>query len=120
MRLLLTLVVNIVGLWATSIVPGIHFDPRGNILTLLLAGLIFALFNAIVRPVAVILSIPFLIVTLGLFYFLLNGILLYVASMLIPAYRIDTLMAAILGGLVLMVVNWFLGGLGREAKESED
>ena len=117
MRILLAIVANVLALWATTIVHGIHFDVRGNILTLVIAGAIFALFNAIVRPIAIILSIPFLIVTLGLFYFVLNGILLYAASLVIPGYRVDGLMPAILGGLVLMVVNWFLNALRRDTDE---
>jgi putative membrane protein len=120
MRILLSLVANVFALWATTIVPGIHFDVRGNIFLLIFAGVVFALFNAIVRPIAVILSIPFLIVTLGLFYFVLNGILLYAAALLIPGYRVDGLMAGILGGLVLMVVNWFLNALRRDAAAARE
>jgi putative membrane protein len=112
MRILLGLVGNILALLATTIVPGITF--HGNLLTLALAGLILGLFNAIIRPVALLLSIPFLIVTLGLFYFVLNGILLLVASWLIPGYRVSGLMAGIIGGLVLTVVNWILGALKKD------
>jgi putative membrane protein len=117
MRLFLVLVANIIGLLATTIVPGITF--RGNWVTLLLAGIIFAFINAIIRPIAVVLSIPFLIVTLGLFYFVLNGLLLYFASALIPGYQVNGLIPAILGGLVLMVVNWLLGALRQDAKDED-
>ena len=58
-----------------------------------------------------VLSIPFLILTLGLFYFVLNGILLVVASWLIPGYRVSGLLAGILGGVVLTVVNWILDAM---------
>jgi len=112
MRILLGLVGNILALLATTIVPGIHFT--GNLVTLVLAGIIFALFNAIIRPVALVLSIPFLIVTLGLFYFILNGILLVVVSWLIPGYTVSGLGAGIVGGLVLTVVNWILHALRRD------
>jgi putative membrane protein len=115
MRILLALAGNVLGLLATTIVPGITFS--GNLLTLALAGVLFGLFNAIVRPIVLILSIPFLIVTLGLFYFLINGVLLYVASLFIPGYRVDGLIAGILGGLVLTVVNWILGALFKQEKE---
>ena len=112
MRILLSLVGNILALLATTIVPGITF--QGNLVTLVIAGVIFALFNAIIRPIALLLSIPFLILTLGLFYFILNGILLYVAAALIPGYRVADLIAGILGGLVLTVVNWLLGALAKK------
>jgi len=115
MRILLALAGNILALLATTVVPGIHWN--GNVLTLVIAGVIFGLFNAIVRPIAVVLSIPFLIVSLGLFYFVLNGILLFVAAKIIPGYTVDGFIPAILGGLVLMVVNWVFGALKREERE---
>jgi len=83
----------------------------------LIAGIVinavalFGLFNWIVRPLALLLSLPFLIVTLGLFYFVLNGILLWVASWILPGYSVAGVMAGILGSLVMMVVNWLLWSL---------
>jgi putative membrane protein len=79
MRILLSIVFNAVALYATAmVVPGISF--HGSIVSLLVAGAIFGLFNLIVRPIATILSLPFLVLTLGLFYFVLNGILLWIAA----------------------------------------
>jgi putative membrane protein len=79
--------------------------------TLLLAGLIFAVFNAVVRPVAIFLSIPLIVLTLGIFYLILNGILLWLASLLIPGYAVGGIVPGILGSLVVALVNWVLGGL---------
>ena len=118
MRILLALAANMLALYATTIVPGITFN--GNLITLLVAGVILGLFNAIVRPIVVFLSIPFLIVTLGLFYFVLNGLLLIVVSWLIPGYRVDGFIASVLGGLVLAIVNWIAGSLLREADRKEE
>jgi len=116
MRLIAAVVANAVALLATTIVPGITFT--GSWLTLLLAGALFGLFNAIVRPIALFLSLPALIVTLGLFYFVMNGILLWVASFFLPGYRVEGLIAGILGSLVVSVVNWALHALFRgEAKD---
>ena len=109
MRIVLALVGNAIALWATTFVPGITW--RGDILYLLVVGLALGLFNLIVRPLAVLLSLPLLIVTLGLFYFVLNGILLWVFSLLIPGYTVNGLVAAILGALVMGIVNWALGAL---------
>ena len=117
MRLLLALAANILGMLATTIVPGISF--RGNWLTLVIAGVIFAFINAVIRPIAIFLSIPFLILTLGLFYFVLNGLLLYIASPLMPGYHVSGLMPAILGGLVLMVANWILGAIFRDRDDKD-
>jgi putative membrane protein len=114
MRILVSILINAVALYATAIIPGppgIRF--QGSIVTLLIAGAVFGLFNAIVRPIALLLSIPFLIVTLGLFYFVLNGILLLVASWIIPGYHVAGIWPGILGSLVMMIVNWLLHALVR-------
>lgn len=107
MRILFALVGNMLALLATTVVPGIVF--KGDLLTLLVAGAILGLFNLIVRPVAMLLSLPLLIVTLGLFYFILNAILLWVASAIIPGYTIAGFVPALIGSLVIAVVNWLLG-----------
>lgn len=109
MGILASIVANAVALFATTVVPGITF--RGNLLNLLVAGAVVGLFNAIVKPLAVLVSIPFLILTLGLFYLVLNGLLLWAASALIPGYSIAGLIPAILGALVLGLVNWALGAV---------
>jgi putative membrane protein len=109
MGILLAIVFNAFALWATTFVPGIVF--RGNVLTLLLGGAILGLFNLIVRPLALIISLPLLILTLGLFYFVLNGILLWLVSLLIPGYLVQGLVPGILGALVITIINWILGAL---------
>ena len=109
-RLILYILGNAFALWVTqALVPGITF--RGSIVTLIIAGAIWGLFNLIVRPIAMILSIPLLILTLGLFYFILNGILLWLVSLLIPGYAVGGIVAGILGALVLTLVTWVLGAL---------
>ena len=106
MRILLSVIFNAIGLIATTVVPGIVFT--GSWVQLLIGGAIFGLFNLIVRPLALFLSLPALILTLGIFYFVLNGILLWIAQFVIPHYVVNGIGAGILGGLVLMVVNWVL------------
>ncbi|MBI3932119.1 MAG: phage holin family protein [Acidobacteria bacterium] len=120
-RLVARIVANALALLATTVVPGISFDRRAGILTLILAGAIFGLFNAVVRPIAIVLSIPALILTLGLFYVVLNGILLWVSSWFIPGYRVEGLLAGILGSVVIAVVNWALGTIfGGERRAEEE
>ena len=107
MRILLSIVANALALIATAyVVPGISF--HGSWVQLLVAGAIFGLLNLIVRPIALLLSVPLLVLTLGLFYFVLNGILLWVFSAFMPGYHVAGLWAGILGSLVIMVVNWLV------------
>src|SRR5438093_12750792 len=109
MGILLSIVFNAFALWVTTFVPGIIF--RGNLVTLLIGGAILGLFNLIVKPLAMLISLPLLIVTLGLFYFILNGILLWLAQFILPGYTVRDLVAGILGALVMTLVNWVLHAL---------
>src|SRR5262245_56766171 len=109
MRVLGAVVANALALLATTVVPGITF--RGDWLRLLLGGAIFGLFNLVVRPIAIVLSVPALILTLGLFYFVLNGILLWLAAKVIPGYDVSGVLSGMLGSLVVAIVNWALGAL---------
>jgi putative membrane protein len=113
LRLILYILGNAFALWVTqALVPGITF--RGSIVTLIIAGAIWGLFNLIVRPIAMILSIPLLILTLGLFYFVLNGILLWLASFFLPGYQVNGIVSGILGALVMTVVNWAVHALVKK------
>jgi putative membrane protein len=110
MKILLSIVANAVALFATAyVVPGITFG--GSWVQLLVAGAIFGLLNLIVRPIAMLLSLPFLVLTLGLFYFVLNGLLLWGFSQLMPGYNVSGLWAGILGSLVIMAFNWVIHAL---------
>jgi putative membrane protein len=115
-RLVGAILGNALALLATTVVPGIVFT--GSLGQLVLGGVIFGLFNLIVRPIALLLSLPALILTLGLFYFVLNGILLWLAARLIPGYAVSGIVAGILGSLVITLVNWALGVLFKPAKKS--
>jgi putative membrane protein len=109
MGIIVRILVNAVGLYATTFVPGITW--KGDLIRLIVAGAILGLFNLIVRPLAMLLSLPLLIVTLGLFYFILNGILLWLAQFILPGYAVSGIVAGILGALVMMLVNWVVGAL---------
>ena len=109
MRILFALAGNMLALLATTFVPGITF--KGDFVSLLVAGLILGAFNLIVRPLAMLLSLPLLILTLGLFYFVLNALLLWGASLVIPGYSIAGFVPALIGSLVMTVVNGVLGAL---------
>jgi putative membrane protein len=109
MRIIGSILGNSVALLATTVVPGITWS--GDVVALLVAGALLGLFNLIVRPIALFLSLPALILSLGLFYFVLNALLLWAASWILPGYRISGFVAALLGSVVMAVVNWALHAL---------
>jgi putative membrane protein len=115
LRILLAIVANALALLATAyVVPGISFT--GSWVQLLVAGAIFGVLNLVVRPIALLLSVPLLVLTLGLFYFVLNGVLLWLFSAFMPGYHVAGLWAGIVGSLVIMIVNWAVHALFGGAK----
>ena len=105
LRALLQIVLNGVALLiAARLVPGIHY--QGSLLYLLIAGLVLGLINLIVKPIVSALSCPLILLTLGLFYLVINGLMLYLADFLLEGLRIDGFVPAILGGLVIAIFNW--------------
>ncbi len=113
MRALAQIVLNGVGiLLAAYLVPGI--DYQGGLLYLLLAGLVMGLVNLLVKPLVSLLSLPFIVVTLGLFFLVINGLMLYLAAFLLSGLTVEGCLPAILGGIVLALFNWLVRGLGRQ------
>ncbi len=108
LRLLAQVALNGVGiLIAARLVPGIEW--QGGILYLLLTGLVIGLINLLVKPVVTLLSIPFIVLTLGLFFLLINGAMLLLAGALLDGLTVQGCLPAILGGLVLGLFNWIVG-----------
>ena len=102
------LLVNALALWAAAtVVSGITLS--GGYGEILIVALIFGILNAILKPILVIFSIPFLIVTLGLFALILNGAMLLITARLTDHLVVSGLGAAILGSIVISLVTMLLG-----------
>ncbi len=89
----------------SRIVTGFELDGFGPAL---IAALVIGIINAIVRPVLAFLTLPLTILTLGLFLFVLNGLMLKLASAIVPGFRIRGLLPAIWGALLLAIANLLL------------
>ncbi|HYU31486.1 MAG TPA: phage holin family protein [Thermoanaerobaculia bacterium] len=110
LRALIQVVLNGVALViADKLIDGIHFS--GGLLYLLLAGLVIGLINLLVKPIVSFFSFPLIVLTLGLFYLLINGLMLLLADALLSQLRIDGCMPAVLGGVVIALVNWVVRAL---------
>ena len=88
------------------LVSGVSVASYG---VLAVAALVIGLVNALVRPLLTILSFPLTVLTLGLFYLVVNGACFALAAALVPGFRVDGCGTAILGALVMSVVGWLLG-----------
>jgi putative membrane protein len=108
-------VITALGLWiATSWVHGIHINGP---VTLLLAGALLGIVNAVIRPIAVILTLPFTILTLGLFLLVVNAGMLSLVALFLPGFRIDGFWPALWSALIVSVTGWIGSALiGPRAK----
>jgi putative membrane protein len=94
---------------AASIVRGITFTPSG----LFLAALLLGLLNAFVRPVLLLLSLPLLIFTLGLFMLVINALLLWSVGSLLKDFHVDGFRPAFWGSLIISVTSLLLNSLTK-------
>jgi putative membrane protein len=102
---LIRLLINALGLWlAAAIVPGIVIQGTG---TLVLAALLMGVVNALVRPVAFVLTLPITILTLGIFLLILNAAMFALVAWLLPDFTVSGFLAALLGWLIVSIVSWF-------------
>ncbi len=106
------LIVNAAALTvAAAILPGIHTADNA-ITTLLLIALIFGFLNALFKPLFVLLSCPLIILTLGLFTLVINGVMLLLTDRVAGSrFEVDTFGWAILGGFVVSIVSGILEGV---------
>jgi putative membrane protein len=111
-RFIIHLLVIAVALWVASyILPGVSV---GSWQTLAIAALILGFVNAVIRPILTILTLPITVITLGLFYLLVNGFSFYLASKLVPGFQVAGFWWAVLGALVVSVISSFIGGFSEE------
>ena len=112
MHLILSLLLNALALIITAyIVPGFHV---ADFKTAVLAAIVLGIINTIIKPVLLLLTLPITIVTLGLFVFVINAVVLYLASAVVPGLTIDGWLPAILAALVLSVVSTALSMLAGD------
>jgi putative membrane protein len=111
-RVLATAVVCLAGLWVASLLNLVYYDDK--IVNLVLAALVLAAANLILRPVFYLLSLPFIIVTLGLFIWLINALMLWITSLIVPHFDLDGFWKTIGAAFILWLANMVLGGVMRD------
>lgn len=107
-NLLLRWGINSLGLWiAASLIGSVSFDEQ-RISVILWSGLILAIINAFIKPFVVILSLPAIVLSLGLFVVVVNGLMVSLLSKFYGQLNIESFGAAIITGLVIGIVNFLV------------
>jgi putative membrane protein len=109
MRLLLAWLVNAVALFALPYVfPWVTID---SFWTALVAALVLGLINALIRPLLVLLTLPVTVLTLGLFIFVINGLLFWWVGSFIAGFHVSGFWAGVFGAIVYSLISWLLASL---------
>ncbi len=113
-RLLVRIIAAAVGFWiASRIIPRVHV---GGWESLLWAGLLLGVINALVRPVIVVLTLPATILTLGLFLLIVNGFTVWLVTKLVHGVQIQGFWYAVLTAIIISLTSWVVGAVMGDGK----
>jgi putative membrane protein len=110
---LLRWVLSAFGLWVAIrlLAPlGASYDETMGGLMFLVAGLVFSIVNTLLKPIVLILSLPAILLTLGLFTLVVNGLMVYISLLIVPGFEMS-FGASILAGIILSLINYIISGL---------
>ena len=109
MKLLLVWLINAVALMAVAyLVPGI---AMASFMTALVASLVLGLVNAVIRPVLILLTLPATLLTLGLFIFVINGLLFWFVGSFVSGFMVAGFWPGMIGAIAYSIVSWLLSAL---------
>jgi len=102
--------VTTASVWVAAPLAGLHYDSGRCLIG---AALVLGIVNAFVRPLVLLLSLPFIILTLGVGILIVNALLLMVVSGLVPCFHVDSFGHAFLGAIFISLVSWILSAFIR-------
>ncbi len=109
-RLLARIIINGIALYSAAyFIQGISYED--GLFNLILAAFFFGLINAIVKPILTLLSLPFIFLTLGIFYLVINTFIVYFSFKIIPGFNIDSVFSAFLASILISILNWIFSWL---------
>ena len=109
MTLLLLWLINTVSLIAVAyLMPSIHVS---TFVTALVAALVLGLVNTVIRPILVLLTLPVTLLTLGLFIFVLNGLLFWLVGSFVQGFEVHGFWAGFFGAIIYSLISWLLSAL---------
>ena len=116
MRFIVRLIVNALALWLISYTHffNIHAD---TVTAVLIGGLVLGIANAIIRPILMVLSCPLIILTLGLFTLIINGLIFYWVLNLVPGFHVPGLWSAIWGAIAVTIISWIASLILHDEQE---
>jgi putative membrane protein len=115
MRIILVWLINAAALFLLKYVfPWVTVD---SVTSALIAALVLGLINALIRPILVILTLPVTLLTLGLFIFVINGLLFWAVGSFVDGFRVSGFWSGVFGAIVYSIISWALASLLLKKKE---
>lgn len=109
MRLVITWLINAIALIALPyLFKSISVD---SFMTALIVAVVLGLINTLIRPILVILTLPVTLLTLGLFIFVINGLLFWAVGSFLPGFHVDGFWSGVFGAIVYSIISWVLASL---------
>jgi putative membrane protein len=102
------------GLWIAAGILGDNLNYDERIGVVIIAGLILALVNTVIKPIVVILSLPAILFSLGLFMIIINGFMVYIVGWLYPKLEVTSFTTAIVAGFIIGLVNYLVSTILEE------
>ena len=116
MKLIIRLLLNAIAVFAlANILNGVSID---NYTTAIIVAIVLSILNLLVKPILVILTLPITILTLGLFLFVVNGLIILLADNFIDGFTVSSIWTAILFSILLSILQWLLQSFLKTDKDS--
>ena len=117
MRILINWILSALAVWVVSqFVHGFHVTGAA---AALIAALVIGFVNATLGALLKLITLPLTILTLGIFWFVINGLMLELAAAVVPGFRVDTFASAFWGGIILSLVNMFFRWLAGTSRKQD-
>jgi putative membrane protein len=117
-RFLVRWLVSSLGLWiAAGLLGSVDYGQRLGVV--IVGGLVLAIINMLLKPILIILSLPAILLSLGLFMIVINGLTVWLASKLYTPLHVSNFWAAMLAGVIIGLVNYLVSTILAEVKEKE-
>jgi putative membrane protein len=114
MKIVAKIIINMIALFVVAyIIPGFEFQSLSS---LFVASIVVGVVNTFIKPILQIIALPISILTLGIFAFLINVSLLWLVSLIVPGFRIESFVVAAIASIILSLVTAFLNRVTKEKK----
>lgn len=110
-RFLIRWFVCSLGIWIAAGLLGGQLEYEQRFTVIIVAGFILAIVNSFIKPIVVLLSLPAILFSLGLFMIVINGLMVSIASWLYPPLHVTNFMAAMLAGMIIGLVNYLVNSI---------